>query len=369
MGIDHNGNEYYLLNGYLFSISNNKWYLFHTTSQIDDILDYFQNEPRDNDISTQINNLRKYIKVDRRAAQEFGVGRKAKATSSHFLSFSPIKKHLFFDNETANCLKQIIKDFAKILSNVSWLLEKETSPSLLEQKKSDYITLVPIMEESSDDIISSDNDSKQLSSEHSSASDESMSEENSDESSEGSSNESSNENTSGEEEESSNESEEDDSDDNESEEEGESMSEEDNQESEKDHKKQSKKSKEDKIKQKAKGKSPHALKEFKIEHYDPNIKIDEQDGYETLNNEELSELLDFLIDEVSTFPILTQANYQMITKELIQFIGTLSGALPTKYFKKGYVFIRDFIVFHSTETQTVSMLQVMITLLERGVRQ
>ncbi|EDR22029.1 hypothetical protein EDI_201450 [Entamoeba dispar SAW760] len=317
LGSDHKGFVYYLLNGFLISNANGKWFIFHSSGQIDDFVETLNKDQPDVDLSTQINNFRKYIKTDRKVAQEFAVSKKGITPSKRINQLDSFKQINKVDVVTNQNIQQPMEE---IFENK----HSEDRPEVEDENKTDSGEQEMSYSEENDNQkgtkkYNKNNESIQSSdsliSEGNSVNEESSSEQ------EGESKEIINPLSSG------------------------LLS-------------------KNKPKKRAKIRiGKEKLNKKKKEVFEKAYLTEIQ----TINQSELNEMIDQYSEQLALLPLLNSKNYKQIIHQVISIISTLVSILPNKYFRREYIFVRDFITGLSTKTSSLSFLTVTATLLEKAI--
>ncbi|EKE41322.1 hypothetical protein ENUP19_0079G0025 [Entamoeba nuttalli] len=360
LGSDHKGFVYYLLNGFLISNANGKWFIFHSSGQIDDFVETLNNDQPDTDLSIQINNFRKYIKTDRKVAQEFAVSKKGITPASHYITFSPIKNHCEFDNETKNMIQSAIKDICWILMKIEKLAQLERINQLDSFKQLNEVNVITNqnVQQPMEEIFENNHSENRMVVEEENKTDSgeqemSYSEENDKQQETKKYNKS-----------------------NDSIQSSASSISEGNSENEESSSEQEGESKEiitppssgplskNKPKKRAKIRiGKEKLNKKKQEFFDKAYLNEIQ----TINQSELNEMIDQYSEQLALLPLLNSKNYKQIIHQVIDIISTLVSILPNKYFRREYIFVRDFITGLSTKTSSLSFLIVTTTLLDKAI--
>ncbi|ELP89757.1 hypothetical protein EIN_424390 [Entamoeba invadens IP1] len=322
LGSDKEGVVYYLLNGFLFGNASERWYIFNLPSQVDDLIDKLSLSCEE-DLINQITTLRQFIKTDRKVAQEFVVVKKGLTPSTHYKTFSQLKGVSPFSDEVRETIQTAIKDFAWFVVSVEKYGDGETVPIQTEEVLSENNTnekglilntnASQVNTEKSDNEMSQDNDSTSEKEKESESSTK-MSED-SESSSDGS----------------------------------------------KDRKthKPTLSQRERRMKARIPFQRNQQTSALPENWYTTEI--------ETLNSGELNEIIDYVSDELIGLPTVNEGNYKSVVSDVIELIGLLVGTLPNKFFKRGFEFVRDYVVKNCTKASGVSFLVGAVTLLDNSV--
>ena len=123
LGVDKNGFQYFILNGFLLSCARGKWYVFHTTQQIDELFEKLGNNEKESDLYQQLLLFRKYIKSDRKVGHEFAVSKKGTTPITHYKTFVSSKPMPVYDEVMHTTIISSIKTVGWILSKLQRLVE------------------------------------------------------------------------------------------------------------------------------------------------------------------------------------------------------------------------------------------------------